>query len=99
MGSYVHGASANEFRNVMAPYALQWEVIKLAKQKNCKYYDFNGIDEKKWPGVTRFKMGFARFESARQGGEVVEYPGTFDMVFDNLWYNVYKLIRRIRRLF
>jgi lipid II:glycine glycyltransferase (peptidoglycan interpeptide bridge formation enzyme) len=89
MGTYVHGASSNEYRNSMAPHLLQWNAIKMSKEKNCKYYDFNGIDENKWPGVTRFKKGF--------GGEEVEYPGTYDFVFDPAFYNLYKFARKVRR--
>lgn len=89
MITYVHGASANKYRNVMAPYLLHWHIMKLGKSAGYKYYDLNGVDEKKWPGVTRFKMGF--------GGEIVEYPGTYDLVFNQTWYNVYKTLRIIRR--
>ncbi len=88
--TYIHGASGNESRNVMAPYLLQWETIKLAKRLGYRHYDFYGIDEKKWPGVTRFKRGF--------GGREAGYPGTFDMVFDKKWYNAYKVMRRVRRV-
>ncbi len=91
MATYVHGASSNKFRNVMAPYLLQWETIKIAKETDIKYYDFYGIDEQKWPGVTRFKLGF--------NGEEINYPGTFDLVFDMKSYGLYKLIRKIRRMF
>ena len=52
--TYLHGASANEGREHMAPYLLQWEMIKKAKSKACRFYDFYGIDALKWPGVTRF---------------------------------------------
>ncbi|MFA6106068.1 MAG: peptidoglycan bridge formation glycyltransferase FemA/FemB family protein [Patescibacteria group bacterium] len=89
--TYIHGASGNEFRNVMAPYLLQWETIKLAKRLGYRYYDFYGIDEKKWPGVTRFKRGF--------GGREMDYPGTFDMIFDGTWYYAYKTFRKLRRMF
>jgi lipid II:glycine glycyltransferase (peptidoglycan interpeptide bridge formation enzyme) len=89
--TYLHGASSNEYRNTMAPYLLQRYVIRQAKEFGYKYYDFNGIDEKKWPGVTRFKKGFS--------GEEVEYPGTFDLIFDKGWYSVYKMVRRARRTF
>jgi len=88
--TYMHGASDNEHRNVMAPYLLQWELITRAKEKGFKYYDFYGIDDKKWPGVTRFKKGFGGFEK--------RYPGTFDMVFSQIWYNVYNILRKIKRL-
>jgi lipid II:glycine glycyltransferase (peptidoglycan interpeptide bridge formation enzyme) len=88
---YLHGASSNENRELMAPYLLQWELIKKAKSLGCKYYDFFGIDEKKWPGVTRFKKGF--------GGEELNYPGTFDVIFNKNKYGVYKFLRKARRLF
>lgn len=89
--TYIHGGSSDENREVMAPYALQRHNIKLAKKSGCEYYDFHGIDEKKWPGVTRFKAGF--------GGRIVEYPGTFDLVYDEGWYSIYKMVRKIRRTF
>ena len=93
--TYMHGASSNEYRNVMAPYILQWEVIKAAKEKGYKYYDFFGIDKDKWPGVTRFKEGFCvkNLEKCQ-----VTYPGTFDLVFSKVWYNAYNILRRIRRV-
>ncbi|MDD4271452.1 MAG: peptidoglycan bridge formation glycyltransferase FemA/FemB family protein [Patescibacteria group bacterium] len=89
--TYIHGGSSNDNREAMAPYAMQWQTIKLAKQLGYKYYDFHGIDEVKWPGVTRFKMGF--------NGQAVKYPGTFDLVFDPGWYNIYKMVRKVRRTF
>ena len=88
--TYLHGASDSEFKSLMAPYLLQFSVIKEAKNKGFKLYDFYGIDEKKWPGVTRFKLGF--------GGFVYEYAGTYDLVFQPFWYFLYNLMRKVRRL-
>ena len=90
MATYVHGASANRHRNVMAPHLLQWTTIKMAKSGGYDYYDFFGIDQEKWPGVTRFKKGFS--------GEEVNYPGTFDLVIKPYWYTIYQLARKIRRI-
>jgi peptidoglycan pentaglycine glycine transferase (the first glycine) len=92
--TYLHGASSNEHRNVMSPYLLQWTAIKDAKLANLKYYDFWGIapnDDPKhpWAGITRFKKGF--------GGEVINYPGTYDLVLNKFWYSLYALIRKVRR--
>ncbi len=84
---YLHGASDYEQRNLMAPHLLQWEQIKEAKKRGCIEYDFWGIDEKKWPGVTRFKKGF--------GGREVEYPGAFDLIFQPVWYKIYKIGRTL----
>ncbi|MFA5131434.1 MAG: peptidoglycan bridge formation glycyltransferase FemA/FemB family protein [Patescibacteria group bacterium] len=88
--TYLHGASDNEARNLMAPYLLQWEIIKEAQKEAYKYYDFYGIDEVKWPGVTRFKLGF--------GGETREYAGTYDYILRPGIYNLYELGRKLRRM-
>ncbi len=88
--SYLHGASDNTMRNVMAPYALQWEVIDQAMARGYKYYDFYGVDEKKWPGVSRFKKGF--------GGQTFSFLGTFDFVIETKFYLGYKFLRRINKL-
>lgn len=88
--TYIHGASSNEMRNLMAPYLLQWEMIKDAQGRGCAYYDFYGIDENKWPGVTRFKKGF--------GGREIHYGGTFDFIFRQPCYSLYFFLRKLRRL-
>lgn len=87
---YVHGASDYEHRSLMAPYLLHWETIKYAKERGYKKYDLWGIDEKKWPGVTRFKSGF--------GGQVIEYIGSFDCVFQPFWYKLYNVRNKLKSL-
>ncbi len=84
---YLHGASDYNFRNLMAPYLLQWQTILQAKELGFKHYDFWGINEKKWPGVTRFKKGF--------NGQEITHPGAFDLIFQPLWYKIYNLARKI----
>ena len=85
---YLHGASSREHREVMAPHLLHWRIIQEAKHRGFKYYDLWGIDEKKWPGVTRFKLGF--------GGEIVEYPESIDIVYRPPLYNLYRMVKHIR---
>jgi peptidoglycan pentaglycine glycine transferase (the first glycine) len=89
--TYVHGASSSENRELMAPYFLHWQSIVEAKKQGYAWYDWQGIDEKKWPGVTRFKQGF--------GGEIYIFPGTFDLVLVSGAYAGYTIFRRLRRLF
>lgn len=79
--TYLHGASSAEHKNLMAPYLLHWEIARYAKKNGFKEYDFWGISEKKYPGVTRFKLGF--------GGEKIIYPGAYDLVFDKFWHLAY----------
>jgi lipid II:glycine glycyltransferase (peptidoglycan interpeptide bridge formation enzyme) len=89
--TYLHGASSNEMRNVMAPYALHWAIMKRAKERGMKHYDLWGIsDDHKsgWAGITRFKRGW--------GGTDVFSPGTFDLPVNKFWYSVYTLVRRMR---
>lgn len=84
---YLHGASDRDYRSLMAPYFMHWEIIKKVKSVGYKYYDFWGIDARKWPGVTRFKLGW--------GGDTVEYPGSFDLPISKFWYLIYKIARKI----
>jgi len=89
--TYLHGASSRENREVMAPHLLHWETIRQAKKQDYQFYDFWGIDEKKWPGLTRFKKGF--------GGREVFHAGTFDLPLSDYWYKLYKLGKVCFRLF
>ena len=62
---YYYWASSGDskYRNLMSPYLLQWEAIKIAKNVSSKLYDFLWIS---WPneensplaGVTDFKKKF-----------------------------------------
>lgn len=81
--AYIHGASSRKYKNVMAPHLLHWHTMQESKKQGYSQYDFWGIDEKKWPGLTRFKKGF--------GGKIINYPGTFDILINNFWYQLYKI--------
>ncbi len=86
---YLHGAMDRnqKYKPMMAPHLLHWEIIKWAKGYGLKNYDLWGINAQKWPGVTRFKLGW--------GGRQVEYPGAFDMPVSKIWYLIYKITRKI----
>jgi hypothetical protein len=65
---YVHGASSSEHRNLMAPYLVQWEGIKWARECGCSVYDFRAVPDKLCKdqdmyGVYRFKEGFGGHQS------------------------------------
>jgi len=98
---YFYGASANQYRNLMPSYLIQWVAIQWAKQQGCTRYDLWGIPDADpetleaefenrndglW-GVYRFKRGF--------GGEYVQTIGAFDYVYNPLLYKLYKIRRGV----
>jgi len=87
----LHTGSDYECRALKGADLLRWNVILYAKKMGYKIYDFWGIDEKKFPGVTNFKKGF--------GGEAAEYPFGVDIIFNNTWYQIYTMMKKIKRIF
>lgn len=73
-GWYLYGASSNMSRNVMPNYLLQWEMIRMAQERHCVFYDFRGVpgeltEENPLYGLYRFKKGF--------GGTYTKFTGLF----------------------
>ena len=108
---YVYGESSNEHRNVMPNYAMQWAMIRWARESGCVWYDFRGVSPRRrqegesaaevekedhLQGLNRFKEGF--------GTRYVEYVGEFDLVYNKAAYWLYttgkptaqKLVRKLK---
>lgn len=91
--TYYYGVSSNSFRNLMAPYLLQWEAIKDAKTQGYKTYDFLGISplnakNHPWKGVTEFKTKF--------GGAHATYNPPQEFAFKKLLYLLYRLYKLVK---
>lgn len=105
--TYLYGASGDEGREMMPNYLLQWSAIKWAKECGYKFYDFWGIApnfqknskfqipnfKHDWQGITRFKFGFVSEKTARK----IKYFGVYDLVFDKIWYNLYRIGKIFKR--
>lgn len=91
---YFYGASANEERERMPNYALQWAAIQWAKAQGCTTYDFWGAPttfseaDSLW-GVYEFKRGFR--------GTVTRTLGAWDYTPSGLLYRSFmEALPRVR---
>jgi len=112
VATYLHGASSNEHRNVMANYALQWESIKYAKKIGCKKYDFGGVMvenskfeirnskqlQKNKNETQNIKWaGITRFKiSFAPKEKIVDFPGCWDIVINKRRYFIYRFLQKIK---
>ncbi len=90
---YYYGASSSAHRNTMAPYLLQWTVIKEAKERKMKFYDFLGIAPENaknhpWAGVTDFKLKF--------GGTRKDFFPAQDFPFKKVIYFLFRIYKKFR---
>lgn len=86
--TYLYGASTRARSELMAPYALQWAAMQLARTSGCRDYDMFGASPRSetphpLAGVHRFKIGF--------GGELVHREGCWDFPYDD---QTYAILRR-----
>ncbi len=91
---YHQGASSHS--KIPAPYLLQWEAIKMAHARGCKYYNFwgtyiQGRTPRSWQGLTLFKTGFTK--------RIWKYVPTYDLPL-RPWYvatQAYESLVRLSR--
>lgn len=92
---YYFGASSSDpsTRDLRAPYALQWAMIKHAKAQGATTYDFTGITPEDQPdhpykGITQFKTRF--------GGYRDTYAAGREIVLRPKWYALYRLVKKLK---
>lgn len=88
--TYLHAGSDGENKHLRAPDLLIWKIIEDAKNHGFKKFDFWGIDENRFPGVTFFKKSF--------GGYEVEYGKARIIVNNRIKFLIYDAYRRLRKM-
>ncbi len=93
---YPYGGSSDKNRDVMSSNLVAWEAIKLGKRLKLKQFDMWGAlgpdaaSSDPWFGFHKFKQGY--------GGRLVEYIGTYDLVFDPFLYLIFTNIDRFTKV-
>ena len=86
---YAYGASADVRRELMAPYAVQWAMIRRALELGCTSYDMTGVprhpqEGEPASGLYRFKRGF--------WPEISEFLGERDLPLQPSLYRLWCVI-------
>ena len=93
---YPYGGSSLAHREVMANNLVAWGAIKLGKKLGLKKFDMWGAlgpdtnPKDSWFGFHKFKLGY--------GGKLVEYIGTYDLVFNWPVYLAFTLVDKLTPL-
>ena len=85
---YSYGASSNEGRDVRPSNAIQWAMMRDARDAGAVVYDLRGITdtldpEDKLFGLIQFKLG--------TGGRAVEYLGEWDLPLNRVLFRAFEL--------
>jgi lipid II:glycine glycyltransferase (peptidoglycan interpeptide bridge formation enzyme) len=92
--TYFYGGSLALQRQVMAPYALHFEIMRKAKAAGCESYDLWGIappeqPDHPWQQISTFKRQF--------GGVEIRLVPTLDHVLSAAGYRHFRSVERRKR--
>lgn len=93
---YTYGGSTQKHKEVMSNNLVCWETIKLGRKLGLKTFDMwgalgpNADPKDPWFGFHRFKQGY--------GGKLVEYIGTYDLVFNWPLYLAFTAVDKLTPL-
>ncbi len=86
---YKDGGSSREHSQLMAPYLLQWEIIKWLIERGVTRYDLVGVprigdETSPLKGLVQFKSGF--------NGQYQEFIGTWDLPLTDWKYKLWRSV-------
>lgn len=91
---YIHAGGDQEVvRKIPVARGLAWYMIKDAKEKGLKEFDFYGVSDPevknhKWASVSSFKRSFA--------GTDKSFGGTWDIPVSKIRYALYKVLKKVK---
>ena len=71
---YYYSACLPAGKKMQLPYFLVWSAMKEAKNGGCTVWDFEGINDDRWPNEGW--KGFSHFKKSFGGKEII-FPGSF----------------------
>ncbi len=81
----LYSAYNNDYRRLMPSKVLWWEAIKLARSRDCAYFDMGATQGTGFNHDSNLDLYKTAFRP-----EVVNFPGYFDLVFSPVLYRLFK---------
>ncbi len=93
---YWASTSDKKYRNIMAPYLLQWEAIKIAKSSCSKIYDFLWVA---WPLELNSSLSWVTDFKKKLTSDIRKVSFSYIWINKKYKYNLIIFIRFVKRLF
>jgi len=90
---YWVSTSDKKYRNLMAPYLVQWEAIKIAKEKWCKIYDFLWVAP---PGLKKHSLSWVTDFKLKLTKDVRKVSESYIFIRKPFIFNILKLIKKVK---
>lgn len=91
---FLHGGTADIARKGKWGYALIWESLINLKQQGISFLDLEGLDDKRFPHMTKSWAGFSHFKE-KFGGEKILYPVPYIKVYNLIFKILEKIYGRL----
>ena len=92
---YWASTSKKEYRNLMAPYLLQWEAILISKERGSKIFDFLWISP---PNSKNDSLSWVTSFKKKLTSDIRLVSESYIFINKKLKYNLFKIIRKIKSL-
>lgn len=87
---YLHAASSPQGRELLAQYAVVWEMIKITRELGGQRLDLEGIYDPRFPKMTKKWRGFTVFKQ-KFGGQKAAFPPSYTKYYSPLVRLIFSL--------